>query len=274
MYHASCYRKYISPKSLDSVAIANKENAQSPSDHSTTDPNDSYQTWHGLQTSWLNDWGVDHWCCFLYYEYELCHMAECTTLNLVRTKFKVVHSARCQNHLDVLEALYIRTKHANLVSTKRIVHVHVPSMWQVTARSSTGKNVRRYSLRARVTWSKGTLTWDWSFTDLTSVQSRSMCSAVKYSRGQLLRDVWGWTRHKKEKKRVGDEMVCFDELSRSGVLEETQHVYNAALILRCAIQSAPAHHPVSSWAYRSADGLMKRKSMHMFQVSCTIFSHG
>ena len=50
-------------------------------------------------------------------------MAECTTLNLVRTKFKVVHSARCQNHLDVLEALYIRTKHANLVSTKRIVHV-------------------------------------------------------------------------------------------------------------------------------------------------------
>ena len=64
-----------------------------------------------------------------------------------------------------------------------------------------------------------------------------MCSAVKYSRGQLLRDVCGWTRHKKEKKRVGDEMVCFDELSRSGVLEETQHVYNAALILRCAIQS-------------------------------------
>ena len=57
-----------------------------------------------------------------------------------------------------------------------------------------------------------------------------MCSAVKYSRGQLLRDVCGWTRHKKEKKRVGDEMVCFDELSRSGVLEETQHVYNAALI--------------------------------------------
>ena len=35
--------------------------------------------------------------------------------------------------------------------------------------------------RAQVTWSKGTLTWDWSFTDLTSVQNRSMCSAVKYS---------------------------------------------------------------------------------------------
>ena len=32
-------------------------------------------------------------------------------------------------------------------------------------------------------------------------------------------------------------MVCFDELSRSGVLEETQHVYNVALILGCAIQS-------------------------------------
>ena len=28
-----------------------------------------------------------------------------------------------------------------------------------------------------------------------------------------------------------------DELSRSGVLEETQHVFNAALILRLAIQS-------------------------------------
>ena len=34
MYHASCYRKYTSPKSLDSVANANKENAQSPSDRS------------------------------------------------------------------------------------------------------------------------------------------------------------------------------------------------------------------------------------------------
>ena len=55
--------------------------------------------------------------------------------------------------------------------------------------------------RAWVTWSKGTLTWDWSFTDLTRVQNRSMCSAVKYSQGQLLRDVWGRTRHKKEKKR-------------------------------------------------------------------------
>ena len=31
-----CYRNYTSAKSLDSVAIANKENAQSPSDHWTT----------------------------------------------------------------------------------------------------------------------------------------------------------------------------------------------------------------------------------------------
>ena len=41
-WHASCYRKYTSPKSLDSVAIANKENAQNFSDHSTgTEPKDS-----------------------------------------------------------------------------------------------------------------------------------------------------------------------------------------------------------------------------------------
>ena len=79
--------------------------------------------------------------------------------------------------------------------------------------------------RARVTWSKGTLTWDWSFTDLTSVQNRSMCTAEKYSQGQLLRDVWGWTRHKKEKKRKSWRWNGVpDELSRSGELEETQHV--------------------------------------------------
>ena len=71
-------------------------------------------------------------------------------------------------------------------------------------------------------WSKGTLTWDWSFTDLTSVQNRSMCSAVKYSQGQLLRDVWGWTRHKKGQKRKSWRWNGVpDELSRSGVLEET-----------------------------------------------------
>ena len=92
--------------------------------------------------------------------------------------------------------------------------------------------------RARVTWSKGTLTWDWSFTDLTSVQNRSMCTAENYSQGQLLRDVWGWTRHKKEKKRKSWRWNGVpDELSRSGELEETQHVFNAALILRRAIQS-------------------------------------
>ena len=45
MYHASSCRKYTSPKSLDSVAIANEENAQSPSDNSTTEPNDSFQIW-------------------------------------------------------------------------------------------------------------------------------------------------------------------------------------------------------------------------------------
>ena len=73
--------------------------------------------------------------------------------------------------------------------------------------------------RARVTWSKGTLTWDWSFIDQTSVQNRStsMCSSVKYSQGQLLRDVWGWTIHKKEKKRKSWRWNGVpDELSRSG----------------------------------------------------------
>ena len=51
----------------------------------------------------------------------------------------------------------------------------VPYVWQVTARWSTGnlKAVRGYSLKSSITWSKGTLTWDWSFTDLTSVQNRS-----------------------------------------------------------------------------------------------------
>ena len=42
-------------------------------------------------------------------------------------------------------------------------------------------------------------------------------------------------------------MVCFDELSRSGVLyrrEETQHVYNATLILRRAIQALQLSLPI------------------------------
>ena len=54
-----------------------------------------------------------------------------------------------------------------------------------------------------------------------------------------------------EKDLAFDEMVCPDELSRSGVLEETQHVYNAALILRRAIQSLQPITPVPSWARRS-----------------------
>ena len=37
-----------------------------------------------------------------------------------------------------------------------------------------------------------------------------------------------------------------DELSRSGVLEETQHVFNAALILRRAIQSLQPSTPFSA----------------------------
>ena len=77
---------------------------------------------------------------------------------------------------------------------------------------------------------------------------------------------------KRRRERVGDEMVCpdHDELSRSGMLEETQHVYNAALILKRAIQLLQ---PITPFPAEPAD-LSKRKSMHMFQVRCTIFSHG
>ena len=205
MYHASSYRKYTSPKSLDSVAIANKENAKSPSrsDHSTTEPNDSYQTW---PSNVLPQW----------------------------SRIESITDAFCIMSL--------------------LNHI-VPYVWQATARWSRGKSsqIEGTVWRAWVTWSKGTLTWDWSFTDLTSVQNRSKCSAVKYSQGQLLRDVRGWTRHKKKKKRQSWWWNGVpDELSRSGVVNETQHVFNAALILKRACHSvAPAHHHVSSRARRS-----------------------
>ena len=77
MCHACSYRKYTSPncKSLDSVAIANKENAKSPSDHSTTEPNASYQTWPSKRP-YLNDRGVDH-RCLLYHESIKSHCAIC-----------------------------------------------------------------------------------------------------------------------------------------------------------------------------------------------------
>ena len=72
------YRKYTSPKSLDSVAIANKENAKSHSDHSTTEPNDSYCTRHGLQcltrTSMIEEWITDaYWIMYrIMYELAVC----------------------------------------------------------------------------------------------------------------------------------------------------------------------------------------------------------
>ena len=94
-------------------------------------------TRHGLQMSYLNDWGVDH-RCLLYYESIKPHCAIC-------------------------KASYCA--------------------WDEVQE----KAVRGYSLKGSITWSKGTLTWDWSFTDLTSVQNRSMCSAENYSQGQLLR---------------------------------------------------------------------------------------
>ena len=153
MYHASSYRKYTSPKSLDSVAIIQRLSPMTA-------------TRHGFQMSYLNDRGVDH-LCLLYYESIKPHCAICM-------------------------ASYCEMNNRKKLSEGTV--------W-----------------RARVTWSKGTLTWDWSFTDLTSVQIRSMCTAEKYSQGQLLRDVWGWTRHKKEKKKKSWRWNGVpDELSRSG----------------------------------------------------------
>ena len=64
----------------------------------------------------------------------------------------------------------------------------VPYVWQVTARWSTGKSCQRVQFEELESHDQKAL-WheNWSFTDLTSVQNRSMCSAVKYSQGQLLR---------------------------------------------------------------------------------------
>ena len=71
-----------------------------------------------------------------------------------------------------------------------ISHI-VPYVWQVTARWSTGKSCQRVQFEELESHDQKAL-WheiSWSFTDLTSVQNRSMCTAEKYSQGQLLRDV-------------------------------------------------------------------------------------
>ena len=64
MYHASSYRKYTSPKSLDSVAIIQRLSPMTA-------------TRHGLQMSYLNDRGVDHRCIIimslLSHIIKLCH---------------------------------------------------------------------------------------------------------------------------------------------------------------------------------------------------------
>ena len=76
MYDASSYRKFTSPKSLDSVAIANKENAnfKSPSDHSTTEPNDSYQTWPSNVLPQWSRRGSSMLIVLWVYKTTLCHM--------------------------------------------------------------------------------------------------------------------------------------------------------------------------------------------------------
>ena len=199
MYHASSYRKYTSPKSLDSVAIIQWLSPMTA-------------TRHGFQMSYLNDRGVDH-RCLLYYESIKPHCAICM-------------------------ASYCEMKYRKKLSEGTV--------W-----------------RARVTWSKGTLTWDWSFTDVTSVQNRSVCTAEKYSQGQLLRDVWGWTRHKKEKKRKSWRWNGVpDELSRSVELEETQHVFNAALILRRAI-CIQSLQPITPFPAEPADLSEEKINVHV-----------
>ena len=91
-----------------------------------------------------------------------------------------------------------------------------------------------------------------------------MCSAVKYSQGQLLRESEAnWMRHKKEKKRKSWRWNGVpDELSRSGVyvLEETQHVSNAALILRHAIQSLQ---PITPFPAEPADLSEEKIDLHV-----------
>ena len=54
-----------------------------------------------------------------------------------------------------------------------------------------------------------------------------------------------------------------DELSRSDILDETQHVFNAALILRRVIQLLQ---PITPFPAEPAD-LSEEKLMYMFQVS-------
>ena len=51
-----------------------------------------------------------------------------------------------------------------------------------------------------------------------------------------------------------------DELSRSGVLEETQHAFNAALILRHAIQSLQ---PITPFPAEPADLSEKKIDVHV-----------
>ena len=86
---------------------------------------------------------------------------------------------------------------------------------------------------------------------------------MKYSQGQILRDVWGWTRHKKEKKRKSWRWSGVpDELSRSEVLslEETQHVLNAALILTRASQSLQ---PITAFSAEPANLSEEKIDVHV-----------
>ena len=76
VYHASSYIKYTSPKSLDSVVIASKENAKLKVLLIIQRLSPMTATRHGLQMSYLNDRGVDH-PCVLYYESIKPHCAIC-----------------------------------------------------------------------------------------------------------------------------------------------------------------------------------------------------
>ena len=267
MYHASCYSKYTSPKSLDSVAIANKENAQSPSDHSTTDPNDSYQTWHGLQTSCLNDRGVDHWWCLLFYEFIKPHCAIwlyappwiwcgpnswwCIQPDAKITRMSLKRYTSAQN-MPIL------------CQQKRIV----PYMWQVTARWSTGKICQ--SLKSSSHMIKRHF-------DVTLVFHRpNECTESQYvfsSEVQPGPIIEGCLR-------LGEAQEREEKSWRwKGVLwwaESWWCIWRDTACVKCDIDSetchsvAPAHHAAESTDLPTSD----EEKMHMFQVSCTIFSHG
>ena len=212
-----CYRKYtrtfhipvfnwrpllteiLDPPVLESIAIANKENAQNPSDHSTTEPNDSYQTWYGLQTSCLriNDQGVDHWWCLLYYESIKPHCA--IWLNAPPWIWCGPNSRWCiQPEAKVTWVSLKRQTSAHnmpiLCQQKDLYHMY----GKLLRNEVQEKNVREYSLKSLSHMIKRHFDVRLVFHRPNKCIESQYVFSSEVQPGQLLRDVWGWTRHKKE----------------------------------------------------------------------------